>query len=169
MRSMDVASEEIDATIRVSAPVADPDVPVWNEVMWAAPDPADPDQAVLLSVPFLVDDLNFGDLVRLGAVDDCGVRPILEVVIPSGHVRVMAATDPDGAVGLASELERTFPDHALRIEGSNGVLSVSIHPDLDPDEVIDVIVPWIAVDAEDDEEGLAISPILETRPGPIAG
>jgi hypothetical protein len=157
--------------IRVNAPVDDPELGIHTEVMSAAPDPADPDQAIVLNAPFLLDCLNFGDLVRLGPEDECGVRPIVEVVTASGHVHVLAATAPGDAHLLAAELERTFADYAIRIEGAQGsVLSVSIHPHLDADEVADVIAAWLAANPEADEEsedGPAFSPIFETRLGPV--
>ena len=162
------ATHEIDPDgIRVSAPVDDPDLPILTEVMWAAPDPADPDQAVLLNVPVIVDGLNFGDIVRLGPVDECGVRPIVEVVLASGHVRLGALTEAGEAAGLIAELERMFPPYALRIEGhSEWLLSISVHPDLDPDEVVAVIEAWLGA-AADAEEGLAIGPIVETELGRV--
>ena len=154
--------------IRVSAPVGDPDVPAWSEVMHAAPDPADPDQAVLLNVPFLVDEINFGDLVRLGPEDERGVRPILEVVLASGHVHLIAATDPDETAYLIAELERTFPAYSLRIERARGgLVSVSAHPDVEPGDVFEVVSRWLASEAEVEEEGLARSPPLETRLGEL--
>lgn len=161
--------EEIDAEdICVKAPVDDPDIPVWSEVMAAAPDPADPDQAVLLNVPFLVDGLNFGDIVRLGAPDELDVRPIVEVVVASGHVRLMAATVPGEAGELIAELERMFPGYALQIEGAESrLLAISVHPDVDPVEVAVVIERWLALDAEDDEESVAISPLIDTEIGPV--
>jgi hypothetical protein len=160
-------------SIRVSAPVDDPDVPMWNEVMHAMPDPASPDQAVLANVPFMVDGLNFGDLVRVGPEDECGVRPILEVVVPSGCVHVLVAADPDGAGDLIAELEKLFPSWALRIENGDGtLLSMSIHPDLDPDEVTGVV--WEYLEAIEDfdpelEEGPAIGPVCKSVAGAIAG
>jgi hypothetical protein len=170
MRSMDGTSEHTE-TIRVNAPVGDPELGILTEVMSAAPDPADPDQAVLLNAPFLVDSLNFGDLVRLGPEDDSGVRPIVEVVTASGHVHLMAATERGDAHLLAAELERTFPGYAIRIEGAYArMLSVSVHPDLDPEEVADTIAAWLAVDPEvdaDSEDGLALTPIFETQVGPV--
>jgi hypothetical protein len=161
-------TDDIDSeSIRVNAPVDDPELPILTEVMWAAPDPADPDQAVLLNVPVIVDGLNFGDIVRLGPVDECGVRPIVEVVLASGHVRLGALTEPGEAADLIAELERMFPAYALRIEGhSERLLSISIHPDLDPDEVSAVVEAWLEADADEDE-GLAVGPIIETELGPI--
>jgi Domain of unknown function (DUF4265) len=154
-------------SVRVKAPVDDPDIPIWTEVMTAAPDPADPDQAVLLNVPFLVDGINFGDIVRLGSAGECGVRPIVEVVLASGHVRISAATEPGEAADLVAELERTFPAYALRIEGhTDQLLSISIHPDLDPEEVFEAVEAWLAADAVE-EEGLAIGPIIETELGRV--
>jgi Domain of unknown function (DUF4265) len=159
-------------TIRVNAPVEDPDVPIWTEVMHAAPDPASPDQAVLVNVPFLVDGLNFGDLVRVGPEDDCGVRPIVEVVVPSGCVHVLVAAPSDRARDVIAELEELFPTWALRIEnGNDTLLSMSIHPDLDPDEVIGVVDDLLEEAGDFDpqlEEGPAIGPVCESVVGRIA-
>jgi hypothetical protein len=158
--------------IRVNAPVEDPDVPIWTEVMHAAPDPASPDQAVIVNVPFMVDGLNFGDLVRVGPEDECGVRPIIEVVVPSGCVHVLVAGPPEGARDLIGELEELFPTWALRIEnGNDTLLSMSIHPDLDPDDVIGVVEDLLEEAGEFDpelEEGPAIGPLCESVPGPVA-
>jgi hypothetical protein len=169
---MDVERDIESELIRVKAPVDDPDVPIWTEVMHAAPDPADPDQAVLVNVPFLVDGLNFGDLVRLGPEDDCGVRPILEVAIPSGCVHALVAAGEDCASQLVAELEELFPAYALRIEGAHGdLLSVSIHPDLDPDEVLQVAAEYLAAAGDFDpnlEEGPPIGPICESGHGEVA-
>jgi hypothetical protein len=159
-------------TIRVNAPVDDPDVPIWTEVMHAAPDPAHPDQAVLVNVPFLVDGLNFGDLVRLGPEDECGVRPVREVVVASGCVHFLVAAETDGAPEMIAELEELFPVWALRIENGNGtVLSISIHPDLNRDEVVGAVTELLE-EAEafdpDLEEGPAIGPICESAPGEVA-
>jgi hypothetical protein len=157
--------------IRVNAPVDDPDIPVWTEVLHAAQDPADPDQAVLINVPFLVDGLNFGDLVRLGVEDDRGVRPILEVAMASGCVHVLVAAGEDHAGELVGELEELFPVHALRIEGAHAeLLSMSIHPDLDPDEVVGVVADFLeaAEDFNPDlEEGPAIGPVCQSELGPL--
>lgn len=152
--------------IRVAAPVAELDIPICSEVMNALPDPADPDQAVLASVPFLVDELNYGDIVRLGPEDECGVRPIVEVVVASGHAHVLVATEPGEGYELVAELQRRFPAYALRLtEANDHLLSVSVHPDLDPDEVIAVMEAWLGGDVEDPEEGLAIAPPSETELG----
>jgi Domain of unknown function (DUF4265) len=169
-------SEATTDVIRVNAPVDDPDVPVWTEVLHAAPDPADPDQAVLVNVPFLVDGLNFGDLVRLGPEDDRGVRPILEVVISSGCVHALVAAG-ESAAELVAELEELLPAYALRIEGAHGdLLSMSIHPDLDPDAVLSVTADFLEAAGDFDpdlEEGPAIGPVCESELGvlawPIAG
>jgi Domain of unknown function (DUF4265) len=155
-------------TIRVAAPVAELGIPICSEVMYALPDPADPDQAMLSNVPFLVDELNFGDIVRLGEEDESGVRPILEVVTASGHVHMLAATEPDEGFELVAELDRTFPSYALRItEANDHLVSVSVHPDLDPGAVASVIEAWLGANAQDREEGLAIGPACETELGPL--
>ena len=153
-------------TLRVAAPVVEHEVPVCSEVMYALPDPADPDQAVLASVPFLVDGLNFGDIVRLGDEDEHGVRPILEVVVASGHVHVLAAAEPGEGFELLAELDRMFPAYALRITQANDhLLSVSVHPDLDPADVHAAIESWLAADGADADEHPAMGPACETRLG----
>jgi hypothetical protein len=169
--------ETTTEVILVNAPVDDPDVPIWAEVLHAAPDPADPDQAVLVNVPFLVDGLNFGDLVRLGRADDRGVRPILEVVMASGCVHVLVAAGEDYARELVDELEELFPAYALRVEGADHeLLSLSIHPDLDPDEVLEVVADSLEAAGDFDpelEESPAIGAVCESKLGmvawPIAG
>src|SRR5687768_7047835 len=102
--------------IRVAAPVIDADIPVCSEVMHALPDPSDPDQAVLVNVPVMVDGLNYGDIVRLAPEDDFGVRRIVEVVVASGHQHMLAAVEDGEAQDLVNELERMFPSWALRVE-----------------------------------------------------
>jgi hypothetical protein len=156
-----------EETIRVSAAINEPELPL-SEVMQALADPADPDQAVVANVPVLVDGVNYGDLVRLGPEDECGVRPIAEVVVPSGHVHLLAAAEPGEVLDLAAELERSFPAYALRMEAaSDSVLSVSIHPDLDVCEVAGTIASWLRLDPEDFEEGPALGPVCASAPGPL--
>ncbi len=154
--------------IPVGVPVADAGIPLWSEVLSALPDPADPDQAMLANVPFLNDGLNFGDLVRLGEPDELGIRPVVEVVLASGHVHMIAATEPNEARELADEIQRHFPSYALRIEAAHGhLLAVSAHPDLDPAALAEVIEAWLAAEAEDDEEGVALGRACSTRLGPL--
>ena len=155
--------------VRVAAPVVELELPICREVMSALADPADPDQAVLVNVPFLVAGLNFGDLVRLGEPDELGIRPIREVVVASGHVHLVAATESGDAPGLAAQLERTFPSYAVRITAANdSLLAVSVHPDLDPEDVSDVIEAWLAGGAGDPEESLAIGEPCASEVGPMA-
>jgi hypothetical protein len=157
-----------EAAIRVAAPVDDPDVPVFSEVMAAAPDPADPDQAILRNVPFLVDGLNFGDIVRLGPEDEGGVRPIFEVVHASGHVHLLAATEEGEDVDLIAHLERTFPSYALRIEGARRrIVSISVHPDLPADAVREAVEAWLGIDATDADEGLPVGRACASELGPV--
>jgi hypothetical protein len=158
-----------EETIRVSAPVNEPELPA-HEVMHARLDPADPDQAILANVPVLVDDVNFGDLVRLGPEDECGVRPIVEVVVPSGHLHFLAAAEPGDAGELVAELERTFPAYALRIEGaSDSIVSVSVHPDVDADEVASTAAGWLVDPSDDPLEELPIGLPSRSAIGPLAG
>ena len=155
-------------TIRVAAPVRELGIPICSEVMHALPDPADPDQAVLANVPFLVDELNYGDIVRLGEADECGARRILEVVVASGHIHLLAATEPGEGFELVAELHRRFPAYALRVtEANDHLLSVSVHPDVDSGEVTAVIEAWLGADGEDPEEELAIGPPCESEIGPL--
>jgi hypothetical protein len=168
MRSMNANDTYTQAAIRVAAPIDDPDFPVFSEVMAAAPDPADPDQAILLNVPFLVDGLNFGDIVRLGPEDERGVRPIFEVVHASGHVHLLAATEEEEDADLIAHLERTFPSYALRIEGARGhVLSISVHPDLESGAVREAVEAWLGMNLADHEESLAVGPACASQLGPV--
>jgi hypothetical protein len=160
-----------EETIRVAAPVGDPGLPVASEVMHALPDPADEDQAVLISTPFLTDELNYGDIVRLGPEDEWGVRPILGAVVASGHVHFLVATDPGAGDALVAELERTLPAYSLRVaRAQENLFSVSLHPDLDTDAVMEIVEAWLGVDADEDEleDGPAIGPLCETTLGPLA-
>ena len=144
--------EHTDAEIRVAAPVIDAEIPVCSEVMYALPDPCDPDQAVLINVPVMVDSLNYGDIVRLAPEDDFGVRRIVEVVLASGHQHMLVAVAEGEAADLVNELERMFPSWALRIEAASAtILSVSVHPHLPADDVGAVIADWLADDVDEDE------------------
>ena len=154
--------------IRVAAPVIDADIPVCSEVLNALPDPSDPDQAVLVNVPVMVDGLNYGDIVRLAPEDDFGVRRIVEVVVASGHQHMLAAVQDGEAQDLVNELERMFPSWALRVEAASAtILSVSVHPHLDPDAVGEVIADWLAEDCEEDE-GLAMTCPCPSELGRVA-
>lgn len=169
MRSMKNEATYADAeTLRVAAPIDELGLPVCSEVMYALPDPAAPDQAIVVNVPVLIDELNFGDLVRLGDEDDLGIRPIIEVAVASGHVHLLVAAEDGKGNELAAELERTFPRYALRITiASETVISVSLHPDLDPDEVAAVIEPWLG-EGIDPDDLLAMSTPCVTEVGPLA-
>lgn len=166
MNEQDHADAE---TIRVAAPVVEAEIPVCSEVMYALPDPADPDQAVLINVPVLVDGINFGDIVRLAPEDDFGVRRIVEVVEASGHSHLLAGPAEGEAPDLIAELERTFPWWAIRFAyASETLLSVSVHPHLDADEVGAVIAGWLADDLEDSEEELAMTFPCPSELGAVA-
>jgi hypothetical protein len=156
------------ATIRVAAPVVEAEIPVCSEVMSALPDPADPDQAILVNVPVMVDGINFGDIVRLAPEDDFGVRRIIEVVVASGHVHMLAAVEDGEMLDLVNELERMFPTWALRfVVASDTILSVSVHPHLDSDDVGAVIAAWVGEDADEDDV-LAMTFPCESELGRVA-
>jgi hypothetical protein len=153
-------------TIRVRAPIEDPEF--GSECMSAAPDPESADQAVLLNAPFWVEGLNYGDIVRLGPPDQIGLRPIVEVLVPSGHRHVIALTGGYRTDGLYSRLLESFPEYALRIEGhAETMLCVSVHPDLDPDDVVAAMAGWLDDEGAADDEDVALSPVFETRIGPV--
>ncbi|HYH60268.1 MAG TPA: DUF4265 domain-containing protein [Solirubrobacterales bacterium] len=144
--------------VRVAAPVVEADIPVCSEVMNALPDPSDPDQAVVINVPVMVDWLNYGDIVRLAPEDDFGVRRIIEVVVASGHQHMLVAVEDGEAADLVNELERMFPSWALLVAAmSPTILSVSVHPYLDAEDVGEVVAGWLAEDDEDLEDTLAMT------------
>ena len=154
--------------IRVAAPVIDAGIPVCSELMDALPDPSDPDQAVLINVPVMVDGLNYGDIVRLAPEDDFGVRRIVEVVLASGHRHMLVAVEEGEAADLVNELERMFPSWALRVEAASAtVLTVSAHPHLDADDVGAVIAAWLAEET-DDEESVAMTVPCPSELGLVA-
>jgi Domain of unknown function (DUF4265) len=168
------SSSRRDETLRVRAPISDPppkgEGPQF-ETMHALSDPAAEDQAVLVNAPAFCDYLNYGDLVRVGPPRD-NVRPILAVVAASGHTRVGTFTGRHDPSALVERLRERFPEHALRLEGSiteppgPHMLTVSVHPDFDPEDVRDEIADWL------DEQGAtpddaSISPPIETQLGPV--
>jgi Domain of unknown function (DUF4265) len=140
-----------------------------SETMHALPDPAHPDQAVLQNVPFFVDGLHFGDVVRLGPPDELGIRPIEAVVTTSGHVRFLALTGPLAIPELADHLEDTFPEYALRTEGDGEYfLAVSVHPDLDPDDVAFEMILWFEEHGVlPGADSIGISEATESEIGPL--
>ena len=139
-----------------------------SETMHALPDPADPDQAVIQNVPFFVDGLNFGDVVRLGPPDEIGIRPIEAVVIPSGCVRFLVVIGPLAAEHLVDHLYEIFPVPMVRVETGQGLLAVCVHPDLAPDEVVFEIFDWFeAQGVPPGDECVGISELLESEIGPL--
>lgn len=140
-----------------------------RETMHAFPDPADPDQAVIVNVPFFVNGLNFGDVVRLGKPDEIGIRPVEAIVIPSGHTRFLALTGFLSAPDLVDRLHHAFPSYALRIEGDGeGLLSVSVHPDLVPDEVVYEVFDWFEEEGiVPGDESVGVTSLFESRVGPL--
>ena len=83
--------------MKVRAPIADPGRgSLRAETLHALQDPADEDQAVIANVPVFIDTLNHGDLVRIGPEEN-GTRPVLSVVIVSGHRHFLIFLPADGA------------------------------------------------------------------------
>lgn len=153
--------------IRVRGPIHEPGVG-QSECMSAAPDPVSADQAVLLNTPFFVEGLNYGDLIRLGPPDEIGLRPIVEVLVASGHSRILVLTGDLGIHGLYEHLRHLFPDCALCIEGDGDhLLSVSVHPAFEPEAVFDEIAEWLDDECMGDDEGVGLSEIIESYVGPV--
>ena len=118
--------------------------------MYALPDPSDPDQAVLINVPVMVDWLNYGDIVRLAPEDDFGVRRIVEVVVASGHQHMLVAVEEGEAADLVNELERMFPSWALRIAGASADHPLGQRPPAPRRRRgRSVIAGWLAEDDDD--------------------
>ena len=139
-----------------------------SETMHALPDPADPDQAMIQNVPFFVDGLNFGDVVRLGRTDDIGIRPIEAVVIPSGCVRFLVVTGPLSESDLIEDLSEIFPPHQVRIESGEGLISVSVHPDLEPEEAVYEVFDWFEErGVPPGAESVGVSELFESAIGPL--
>jgi len=140
-----------------------------SETMDALPDPADPDQAVIVSVPFFVNGLNFGDLVCLGPPDDIGIRPIEGIVIPSGHTRFLALTGFLSAPDLVDRLHHAFPSYALRVEGDGeDLLSVSVHPDLLADDVVYEVFDWFEEEGiPPGDESVGVTSLFASEVGPL--
>ena len=74
--------------------------------------------------------------------DEIGIRPIEAIVAPSGHRRFLALTGPLSAPELVEHLCDIFPEYGIQTESGEGLLAVSVHPDLDPDEVAFEVVLW---------------------------
>ena len=159
---------EREKTVTVSARVSYPST-CSSETMHALPDPADSDQAVIQNVPFFVKGLNFGDVVGLGVADDLGIRRIEAVVTPSGHARFLVLTGPLSITDLDAHLHDIFPSYALRIEGSgDGLLAVSVHPDLDPEDVSYEVILWFEEQGlVPEDEDIGISEPVESQIGPL--
>jgi hypothetical protein len=139
-----------------------------SETMHALLDPADPNQAVIQNVPFFVDGLNFGDVVRLGQPDEAGIRPIEAIVAASGcvHFTVLMGELPE--TDLMRHLAGLFHPYAVRTEPGDGLLAVSVHPDLDPVNVVHAVFDWfeeLVPPPADDLFG--VSRIFETEVGPV--
>jgi hypothetical protein len=158
-----------DRTITVSGMARQPSS-CSRETMHALPDPSDPDQAVIQNVPFFVDGLNFGDIVLLGPSDQLGIRPIEGVVMPSGHTRFLVLTGDLSAPDLTAHLYEVYPEYALRIEGHDvELLSVSVHPDLDPEDVVFEVFDWFVDEGvPTGDESVGVSPLFESEVGPLA-
>jgi hypothetical protein len=140
-----------------------------SETMHALPDPAHTDQAVIQNVPFFVDGLNFGDVVRLGPVDDIGIRPIEAVVIPSGCVRFLALTGPLPEPDLIEHLSDLFPPHELRAECGDGLVAVSVHPALEPEEAVYATFDWFEERGiPPGDESVGVSNLFESHIGPLS-
>lgn len=156
-------------TLTVIAPITRP---VEGGMRWesmpARPDPAADDQAILVAAPALCDYVNFGDVVRVGPPTN-GARPMLDVLVASGHERVVAITSRHKPEALASYLRTLHPaEHLLRIGVMQpSLVAVSVHPDLDATEVQSDIADWLDDQGARDDREASISPVFESTIGPV--
>lgn len=163
--------ESSEETICVRGHVG-PDLPIGDETMHALPDPADPSQAILVNVPFFVDGLNFGDIIRLGE-PEYDVYPIEAVVLPSGHVRFLLFLEDQPVTAFFERMEEAFPGNTIRMEhGGDGLVAISMHPDIDPDDVFEELIDWLAEHVPDDDEmwdrpAFCITEPITSRIGPL--
>jgi hypothetical protein len=153
-------------TLTVRGVVRHPEI-CSSETMHALPDPADPNQAVIQNVPFFVDGLNFGDVVRLGPPDEIGIRPIEAIVTPSGCVHFTVLTGELPERDLVAYLSDLFHPLGVRIESGDGLLAVSVHPDFDPVQVVHAVFDWFEeLDPRPPDDLFGVSRIFETEVGP---
>jgi hypothetical protein len=139
-----------------------------SETMHALSDPADRDQAVIQNVPFFVDAVNFGDLVRLGSPDALGVRPIEAVVLPSGCVHFVILTASLSEPDLTEHLLRLFPFPEIRFESGHDLLAVSLHPDLPPEYVLHEVFDWFERQhLPPDHDFFEITELFQSEAGPL--
>lgn len=79
---------------------------------------------------------------------------------------MLAAADDGGVPDLIAELQRMFPAYALRFAAAGDtMISVSVHPHVDADDVAAVIEAWLGADVDDPDEGLAIGPVAVSEVG----
>ena len=139
-----------------------------SETMQALPDPADRNQAVIQNVPFFVDAINFGDVVRIGPPDDAGVRAIEAVAIPSGCVHFVVLVGTLSESRLIAHLGRLFPFPAVRIECGHGLLAVSVHPELAAEEVVSEIFDWFErQEPSPGDDDFGVTNLFESEIGPL--
>jgi hypothetical protein len=139
-----------------------------SETMQALPDPADRKQAVIQNVPFFVDAVNFGDVVRLGPPDQTGIRPIEAVVIPSGCIHFVVLVGTLSEARLTDHLTQLFPSPRVRIESGHGLLAVSVHPDLAPEEVVYEIFDWFErQEPSPGDDDFGVTNLFESEVGPL--
>jgi hypothetical protein len=138
-----------------------------GETMHALPDPADRDQAVIRNVPFFVDGVNFGDLVRLGPPDPTGIRPVEAVVVPSGCVHFVVLTASLSEPDLMEHLLDRFPFPEIRFESGHELLAVSLHPHLSPERVLCEILDWFARQRLPADDAFEITELFQSEIGPL--
>ena len=139
-----------------------------SETMAALPDPADRNQAIVQNVPFFVDAVNFGDIVRLGAPDEIGIRPIEAVVVPSGCVHFVVLVGALSEAALTERLVGLFPFPEIRIESGHGLLAISVHPDLAPEEVVSQVFDWFEhQEPPPGDDDFGVTNLFESEVGPL--
>ena len=75
---------------------------------------------------------------------------------------------PFSEADLAEHLADLFPLHEVRVETGDGLLAVSVHPDLVPEEAVFEVFDWFETrGAAPDNDSIGVSHLLESEVGPL--
>jgi hypothetical protein len=97
-----------------------------------------------------------------------GIRLIEAVVIPSGCVRFLVLTGPLPEPDLVEHLSDLFPPPEIRAECGEGLVAVSVHPGLEPEEPVYELFDWFeARGIPPGDESVGVSRVFESEIGPL--
>jgi hypothetical protein len=97
-----------------------------------------------------------------------GIRQIEEIVTPSGCVHFTVLTGDLPQADLVAYLRDLFHPYAVRIESGEGLLAVSVHPDLEPEEVVYSVFDWLEdLETPPAEDTFGVSRLFESEVGPL--